>query len=90
MEGKPQTTEEKILFDSETLERLTMHGFLRFITMSFRLPYNSTKEVIIASENFIDENYSAMFFDNSKRKAQESYLMVKSAIAQIKEELGIQ
>ncbi len=37
----------------------------------------------------MDENYNAMFFDESKNKAQENYLLVKNAIARIKEELDI-
>ncbi|MFH1431864.1 MAG: HD domain-containing protein [archaeon] len=90
IEGKPESSEDKILFDAEALERITMHGFLRFVTMSFRLPYNSTKEVINAAERFIDENYQAMFFDESKIKAQENYLLVKNAISHIKDELDIQ
>ena len=89
MQGAPATTEEKILFDAEALERITMHGLMRFITMAFRLPYNSTKEVIKATEKFMDENYNSMFFDESKNKAQENYLLVKNAIARIKEELDI-
>ena len=89
MEGKPATTEEKILFDAETLERLTLHGFLRFITTSFHLPYNDTKQVIKAAEKFTDENYSAIFFEDTKNKVQKSYLTVKNTIAQLKQELDI-
>jgi len=90
MEGKPATTEEKILFDAETLERLTLHGFLRFITTSSHLPYNDTKQIIKAAEKFTDENYSAIFFDDTKNKANKSYLTVKNMIAQLKQELNIQ
>lgn len=90
MEGKPESTEEKILFDAETLERLTMHGFVRFITTASHLPYNNTKQIIKAAEKFIDENYNAMFFDDSKDKAKEPYLLVKNTIAHIKDELEIQ
>ncbi len=89
MEGSPVSVEEKILFDAEALERLTMHGFLRFITVSFRLPYNDTKDVIRGAEKFMDENYGAMFFDDAKRKAKKSYVLVKSAISQMKDEMSI-
>ena len=90
MEGKPTTTEEKILFDAETLERLTLHGFLRFVTTSSRLPYNDTKQIIKSAEKFTDENYSAIFFDDTKNKANKPYLTVKTMIAQLKRELNIQ
>ena len=58
---------------------------MRFITIS----YNDKKQIIKAAEKFTDENYSAIFFEDTKNIANKLHPTVKSTMAQLKHELNI-
>ncbi len=85
MNGAPETVEEKIVFDAEAIERISMHGFLMFITTSHNLPYSNTGQVVRALEKFVDENYKSIFFENTKHHVQKSYFLFKTVIEEIRD-----
>ncbi|MCK5334256.1 MAG: HD domain-containing protein [Candidatus Aenigmarchaeota archaeon] len=85
MKGEPETVEEKILFDAETIERVSMHGFLMFITTSHNLPYSNTGQVVRALEKFVNENYKSIFFEETKQRVQRSYFLLKTVIEEIRD-----
>lgn len=89
MNGAPQTLEEKILFDAETVERLSMHGLLKFVFTAQKIPYASTEQVIRSIEKFIDENYRAVFFEETRQKVEKGYLLFKTVLEEAKEGAGL-
>ena len=89
MNGAPETIEEKIVFDAEAIERISMHGFLMFITTSHNLPYANTGQVVRALEKFVDENYKSIFFEDTRHHVQKGYFLLKTVIEEIRDGANI-
>ncbi|MCK4555442.1 MAG: hypothetical protein KAT83_02450, partial [Candidatus Aenigmarchaeota archaeon] len=89
MNGEPETVEEKIIFDAEAIERISMHGFLTFITTSHNLPYSNTGQVVRAIEKFVDENYKPIFFEDTKQQVQKNYFLFKTMIEEIRDGINM-
>ncbi len=89
MNGEPETVEEKIIFDAEAIERISMHGFLTFITTSHNLPYSNTGQVVRAIEKFVDENYKSIFFEDTKQQVQKNYFLFKTMIEEIRDGINL-
>lgn len=83
--GKPQTLEEKIVFDAETMERLSALGFLKFIIVCRNVGYNST-ETIKKLKEFVEKNRAAIFFEETRKKADYDYMLVQEMIKRLERE----
>ena len=85
---KPETLEEKIVFDAEAMERLSSLGFTKFILIAGHLGFNS-RELINLLESFVDDNYAAVFFDETRKKIEWDYRLVVQMLKKIKAECEI-
>ncbi|MBW6451286.1 MAG: HD domain-containing protein [DPANN group archaeon] len=82
---KPETLEEKIVFDAEVMERVSALGFVKFIHTAGTLNFNS-RELINLLNDFIENNYSAIFFDETKKHLEWDYRLVGTMLKNIKTE----
>lgn len=82
---KPETLEERIVFDAEVMERLSSLGFLRFVLSAAHLGFKSNELVNLLS-SYVKDNYSNIFFEETKNKIELDYQLLSEMLKRIRAE----